>query len=531
MRKLLQKTGLGAAVFLAVMVLVQICCPARTFAQTTVTLDVKSGSIITEAFQDALDLARDNPRESYVIVVPKGKYKIDDTVKIYSNTTLSMNGATIVRAKNDLSMLRFGRSAELDEAGGYAGYTGFKNITIEGGTWDGSKMEGAIIRAAHAQNIRLKNVTFRNVKNSHHIEMAACKKINITGCTFSGFYGSKKSNTNYEALQFDIMHNEEHFSNYGKYDDTPCRDITVTGCTFKNLQRGIGTHSAVAGSYFTNAAISKNTFSNIEGYAILLTNFQSAKVTKNTITNCGSGIFFRTMVQNYSTFYPPLKGKAKIVKNAKSQITGNKISVTYKGYPNAAFGISLYGENLKSVTGQNKIPAGDYRVSGVTVKNNKISLSCLGYGIWLQGTTGTQVTGNTIDCNIKSKGCGTGLGDGIRMEDSPGNKILSNKITNKKTGTAKEMCGIFVRVNCPKTTVQGNTVSGAAKYGIGVQENCEGTLVKNNKVKDSGKYGIGTWAKNSTIQGNTISGSGEKDLHIPSDVKKYVKDISNKRSK
>ncbi len=526
--KTLKRTICCAAALLAVVLLSHFVCPVRAFAATTYTLDVKSGQDITDPLQDALFMARYNPGESYTIVIPKGKYTISDTLKIYSDTTLSMEGATLTRTKNDKTMLRFGTLAELESAGGYSGYTGFKNITFEGGTWDGNKLDGGIIRAGHAQNITLRNVTFKDVKNSHHVEMAACKNVTVTGCTFSGFSGKKGSSTNYEALQFDIMHNTAHFVGYEKYDDTPCRDITVTGCTFKNLQRGVGTHSAVAGSYFTNMTISGNTFSSIEGYAIITTNYRSSKINKNKITNCGSGIFFRSMIQNHKNYYPPLKGKAKIVKNAKSQISSNTISLKYSGYPNVAFGISLYGEELKSTTGSTKIPAGDYRVSGVTVKDNKITLPVLSYGIWLQGVTSTKVTGNTISCNIKSKGNKKGSGDGIRAEDSPNNKILSNKITNKKTGTAKEVCGIFIRVNCSKTTVQGNTVSGATKYGIGVQEKCKGTLVKNNKVSGSGTYGIATWSSGTTIQGNTISGSGSKNLHIPSNVSKSVRNISNK---
>lgn len=522
--KTLKKPAFCAAMFLTFMILVQFFCPVRAFAKTNFTLKVKSGRDISEELQAAFNLARDNPKEKYVITIPKGKYKIGKLVYIYSNTTLRMNGVTLTRATaEDFTMLRIGIIGDIDQASGYAG---FKNVSIEGGTWDGNKTDGGIMRAAHGQNITLKNVTFRNVKDSHHIEMAACKKVRITGCTFSGFVGVKGSHQNIEALQFDIMHAEEHFASYGQLDDTPCKDITVTGCTFKNLQRGLGTHSGVAGSYFTNMTFSNNTFSNIEGYAIVMTNYRSSKVVKNKITDCGSGITFRCMIKDYKNFYPPLNKKAKIVKDSKMQITDNTISLKYSGYPNVAFGISIYGEYLADVTGEDKIPAGDYRAYGVTVKGNSISLSCLGYGIWLLGTSDSQVAGNIINCNILNKASG-GLGDGIRMENSPNNKITGNKVTNKKTSAANEACGIFVRTDCAKTVVQENTFSGATKYGIGVQEGCEGTVVSNNKVMDSSVYGIGVWCPNTTIQKNTISNSGRKNLHISSDVAKYVKNISN----
>lgn len=523
--KALKRSGFCAAMFLTAIILIQFFCPVKAFAKTNFTLKPESGSDITTDLQTAFNMARDNPKGKYVITIPKGNYKIGKTVYIYSNTTLRMNGATLTRAASeDFTMLRVGILGDIDQAGGYSG---FKNITLEGGTWDGNKTDGGIMRAAHGQNLTLKNVTFKNVKDSHHIEMAACKKVTVTGCTFSDFYGIRGSHQNIEALQFDIMHNEGHFSNYGKFDDTPCKNIKVTGCTFKNLQRGLGTHSGVAGSYFTNAVFSNNTFSNIEGYAIVLTNYRSARISRNKIINCGCGIAFRPMIQNYNNYYPPLAGKAKIIKDSKTQITGNIISLKYSGYQNVAFGISVYGEYLTGVSGTNKVPAGDYRAYGLTVKGNSVSLPCLGYGIWLQGTASSQVSGNIISCNILNKANGGGLGDGIRMQDSPGNKILGNKVTNIKTSVANQMCGILLAGNCPKTLVQGNTVSGAAKYGIGIREQSEGTLIKSNKVMNSGIYGIGVWCAGTTIQGNTVSGSGSKNLGISSTVAQKVKNISN----
>ncbi len=524
--KVLKGAKLCAAMFLAAIILTQFCCPVKASAKTNFTLKVESGSDITAELQTAFNLARDNPKGKYVIAIPSGNYTIGRTVYIYSNTTLRMKDVTLTRGTmEDFTMLRVGITGDIDQASGYAG---FKNITLEGGTWDGNKTDGGIMRAAHGQNLTLKNVTFKDVKDSHHIEMAACRKVTVTGCTFSGFYGVKGSHQNIEALQFDVMHTEGHFANYGKFDDTPCRDLTVTGCTFQNLQRGLGTHSGVAGSYFTNVNFSNNAFSNIEGYAIVMTNYRSAKVSKNKIINCGCGIAFRSMIQNYNNYYPPLNGKVKIVKNSKTQITGNAISLKYSSYQNVAFGISIYGEYLTGVSGTNKVPAGDYRAYGLTVKSNTISLPCLGYGIWLQGTGSSQVSGNIINCNILNRANGGGLGDGIRMQDSPGNKILSNRITNKKTTVANQMCGIILSDNCPKTLVQGNTVSGAAKYGIGVKERSEGTLIKSNKVLNSGIYGIGVWCGSTTVQGNTVSGSGSKNLGISSTVAGKVKNISNR---
>lgn len=482
-------------------------------ANTKVTLDVKSGQDITWELQEALYDARDNTSGTYTITIPKGKYKLSNTLKVYSNTRVVMNGVTLVRqstAEKAFAMVRFDSLNALEAVGGVTGYSGFKNITFEGGTWDGNGENGAIMRLGHAKKITLKNVTFTNVKDTHHVEMAACKDVLVTGCTFKNFKGSWESTTNCEALQFDIMRSN-HFSGYPQEDETPCKNITVTGCTFSHVQRGVGTHSAVAGSYFEKMTFSNNTFEDVAGYAIICTNYKNSTIKGNVIKNAGSGIFFRTMNKNYGQYFTSIVKKRSPQQNMNSVISGNTIEVTVKAYGKVAYGIELYGENLSSQ--KQNIPKGNYLLEGMTVSNNKITLKCRGYGMRLTGVNKSTFSGNSIILNITKNNKSGGNGDGIRMQNCIGNTISGNSIENKKVNTySKDMCGICILDNSNNTFVKGNTITGCSVDGIQVRSST-GVKLQANKITNNGKYGIEV-KNQSTVKtsGNTLKNNKAKDI-------------------
>ena len=272
-------------------------------ATQTIDVSITRTEDAGKEIQDCLDKAKEDEsgNTQYVFNFPKGEYDLFDTVlKVYSNSTLNMDGCILKRSGSDgvwKSMLRIGNDTDKEGSGsgvGCYGYNGYHDITINGGTFDGNGSRAAIdgpkkcpsmLRFGHGSNLTFNNVTLKNAYDNHQMEFAACQGITIRNCVFEGFVpkkgkeGAKAVNyANNEAVQFDIMHNENHFSNYPFYDDTPCKDIVVDGCTFTNFQRGLGTHSAVAGSYFTNISFTNNTFTNISGYAITATNFKNSVI-------------------------------------------------------------------------------------------------------------------------------------------------------------------------------------------------------------------------------------------------------------
>ena len=486
----------------------------------TINISITNAGDAGKEIQDCLDEAKADAsgNTQYVFNFPQGEYVLYDTVlKVYSYSTLNMTGCTLKRVgdgKKWKSMLRIGNATGNSETGdpndpGAYGYNGYHDIKIVGGVFDGNGAAAAsvnadspsMLRFGHGSNLTFEGVTFINPYDNHQMEFAACKGITIKNCVFDGFTpksgktGAKAVNyANNEALQFDIMHNASHFTQYPFYDDTACQDIVVDGCTFKNLQRGLGTHSAVAGSYFTNISFTNNTFSNIGGYAIAATNFKNAVISGNTISDCGAGIIFRAMVQSHDTFYSPLSGSFTVDHDAASVIENNTIQVSDKSYTNAiAYGISLYSEVVKSDIvndgGNDKVPAGDYTLFGVKVSNNTITMNNAGYGIWLQTTNTCDIANNSVTMDVSASVSGKGNCDPIRLVKSKNITITNNsfvvKKSNKKT---KKACGIVVTTSS-SATITGNTIKNAPKDGIFVVTKCTATVQKNT-INKTGRYGL-----------------------------------------
>lgn len=494
---------------------------AKTKKVIDVTIDPgATDKQATKAIQAALDEAKDDNSNNteYVINLPKGTYGIVNVLKVYSNTTIKMNGCTLKRGANK-TVLRFGLEETV-----HSGYNGEHDITIEGGTFDGDgkdrKCSAGIVRIGHAKNITFKNVVFQNVYDSHQLELAACENVLIDNCTFKDFYGKKKDLTNAannEALQFDIIHNAEHFPKYPSFDDTPCRNVTVSNCTFSNLQRGVGTHSAVAGSYFTNMVFKNNTFTDIRGYAIMATNYRNSEISGNTLKKCGAGIIFRSMIYGYSNFYKPLKGKVSIQNDAKSKITNNVVQISDNKYKVTPYGISLYGENVTSK--KKDVPKGNYILKGVTISGNKITMNNRGYGIWLQGSNNCKVSNNTVTMSIAASVSGKGNGDCIRLVKSKKNQITNNVLTQKKNNKkTKVACGIVVYLNS-SATIKNNKINSSPKDGVHVVSKSSAT-VTSNTIKKCGRYGVFSNEKSTvTAKKNKISKAKQGKLQASSNSK------------
>ena len=430
----------------------------------------------------------------------RGTYAITHQLRVYSNTIIKFNGATL-RNESNAAMIRFG-----DNVGSSADtrrYNGVHDVTLENGVFDGDYGNDALMHFSHASNVSIKGMEFKNVYAAHHVEFAACKNVSVTNCTFSG-YADLGSSRNDEALQMDVLY-KGHFSD-GAFDCTPCANVTITGCTFANVQRGVGTHSNLTGSFHSNITIRNNTFRNIPGYAIIATNYSNSRIQNNVISNCSAGILYRTVGL---TFYRGASAAA--LSRANTIISGNAVEVTNKKYSTTSYGIQVYGENIKKKTKNGVI--GDYRARGVTVSGNTVNLKDSGYGIWVQGSVGISVANNTINSLVPANGDGKGNGDGIRLVQSSSVKITGNKIKHgKKNARSKNACGIVLDKS--KATVVGNTVQKPLKYGIFANNKSKMTC-KKNKVKKYKVYGIV---------------SGPKSV-VKAKAKKYKNKVSGKKKK
>lgn len=488
-----RKSILWSIVFLFILV---GCVMSRTtsYAKTKqyITVDMQAKSTPRKSLQAVFDEIGENNKTNsnilYVVTIPRGTYEINGVLRVFSNTYVKMKGVTLKRTSAK-SMLHLGEDADA-----FNGYNGYHDITFEGGTWDGngkehSKYDVSIVRLGHGKKITFKGVTFTNVVEAHHLEMAACRDVVFDKCTFSNFVG--KSDGNVEALQIDIMR-KSHFPKYDKYDDTPCKNITIKNCKFYNLQRGMGTHSGVAGSYHENITISNNVFENIQGYAIRGTNYRKAKIKNNKINNVGAGIMLCNMSTSRENFYKPLSGKPKIKNNSYSSITGNTITVTDKKYDAAGYGIAVYGDILLKKT--NGIPKGNYSIKQVKVSDNVITMKNKEYGIWLYRANNSTISNNKITMSIPGNASGIYYGNAVHMVAGSGITIKNNSMTfTSKNKKSKYSCGIVI-LSYSNATITDNVINNSCRDGIRVAYGSYATI-RNNTLKKPGRYAVYVYKK------------------------------------
>lgn len=460
----------------------------QTVKTFSVTVD-RPGADSSDDIQKALDYTRDFAREAspMTVILPKGTYGIFGTLNLYSNTTLDLSGSVLTRNENSGSILRFGRGSDRN-----TGYSGYRNITVKNGTLDGGKKGTAsLMRFAHAGNIQILSVKFRNTKNVQHLlTFAAAENVLIDSCSFSDMTFSTASSSNSEAVQIDIL-NPHHFTD-NVYDGTRTKNVTVSNCSFKNVVRGVGTHSAIVGYYFDNMNITDNVFSGIAGYAVNALNYRNSNICGNRIYQCGSGISC-SHISNiaFDNMYAPLSSQDKVDLNANVLISGNRITLTDTDYMHTVYGISIAGAVAKNIKDKdNKVFSADLRISGVTVKDNNIISSvkkkntCL---IDIMGAVGSsadenssvKITGNKIAFTEQSVSKCRKYG--LRLVDSRNLWLYQNAcFSYQYAGNFYDSALIADR--CSNATVRSNAFSYTASFGMKLS-GCSGFTVQGNTLK------------------------------------------------
>ncbi|MDD6729087.1 MAG: hypothetical protein PUE08_07715 [Eubacteriales bacterium] len=439
------------------------------------------------AIENALTDAKNNASDSltYRIYVPSGNYTLVSGLHIYSNTQLILDKDTVLsRGFQSGNMIKVGLRGEQTR-----GYSGYKNILIDGGVWDSGYMgESCAMRFAHCTNLTLSNFTIKNIKNAHHMEVAATDGFNLTGCTFSGMIRTNSSSA--EAVQIDILHEYEHFPDYYYYDDTPCKNVFVTGCTFTDLYSGIGTRSGVIGSYFDNINITNNTFKNITERAITCFNYRNSSISSNYIENAHLGIAFEYFPYSESSSNVSLRfsqaNKGSVVEEvsgkANSSISGNYISVAKTGDFKYNVGIFLYGSNVDSSDAKKYCVAkGDYTIEDMDISNN--SISCSGSssrGIMLTGVNDSEIKANSISQYASANSGINALNLCASNRNSVGSNYISGMFNN----------GISLYDNedgdSRGNSITSNTVNGVKSYGVRVAGNSTASIKWNNSFLSCG---------------------------------------------
>lgn len=475
------------------------------------------------------DLATDD--HPYKVIIPPGNYEIKGTISIYSNIHLYAVGAVMTKTSTKKQiLLRFGNS-EVSEGG----YNGYRNITIEGGTWDcnyescaNKEASGGFVgfRMGHATNITIKNATFLNNLKSHFLEFGGVKHALVTGCKFEGYWTPHET-TGQECIQIDSCMNEI-FPRYQPFDGTVCTDIVIENNIFQDVFAGAGSHSMMFNKPYTNIVVRNNRFINVKKNSVWLLYCKDSEVSGNIMENVGGGVYISSMRGTHAKL---LNGQIpSINQNQQSLnvvVSNNQITLaqttTIAGRQWRSYGIWVGGQRVTNAS--YGIPTGDYIIRGVTadrnvikgpgngirlertisckVTNNKISLTkpdgYTNFGIYAGGSRNNQLTSNVVS-NSANVGIYLYTNSGYTHK-STGNKLTSNQVKNSMSD------GIRVGSSSNNTVLQKNTVTGNLQNGICVQNSVITSMVS-NKATSNGKIGI--YCSGSTIkaqQKNTMEGN------------------------
>ena len=436
------------------------------------------------AIQKALDYAKTKGSDSVQVkvIVPEGTYSVRKGLYVSSNTWLYLDNATL---RKDF----IGGVLLMNNTDGHGGFDGAWNIVIEGGCLDGNTGGGSVkafsaIRMGHLHDLWVKNVEFKDNYNCHMLELGGIKNVTIEGCSFHEYYGQKFK----EAIQFDILNNANLFDGYAPFDDTSCDNVIIRNNSFYDIMRGVGSHSATVGKYYTNFYIADNTFSNIYETAIVMQNYRCCSIENNSMTGVGCGIDFKNMTSmEYSGYYTPVAGYDGVYDRINDfsdvVISNNTINANITGYCDNPYGISLYGKLVQN----GSLPDHDYKVSGVHISSNNITTA--GSAVQLNDATGVYIDSNVI---------GT-PSDG----DKSGSSLVSLKFSND-------------------VTVSGNSIIGSSSDAISILGGKGGVIKKNSCLYSAGSGISADKSAEVTISGNTVENSSQSGIYIAGKSKAEV---------
>ena len=459
------------------------------------------------AIQNALSLAEDAGGDMfYKIVVAPGDYYLSYALTIHSNTCLSLYGVTL-RRNGTANMLIAGGNRY--EAEGYC----YRNITVEGGTFDGNGGTGTMIKLAHAKNVTLKNVTVKNNRNTHMIETAAIDGFTVTGCNFSDQVSTSKDG--YEVIQLDVL-KSGNFNGY-RAEDLSMRNVLVENCTFNNCPRGVGSHTAVLNNPHRNIVIRNNTFIDLTSVAVEGYNWVDCYITGNIIDNApraialytaGNGTYTSASIADEGGTTPHYED-VKPTYWTNGYIENNVITncgLTEDQYESGRerSAISVMGVNI---TG-GSIPAGEYTCINVAVRHNAIQMK--GNGIRAEYARNLVIQGN----EIKSLGTANANDYGVVIR-----KNTTNAYINKNYITDIPVNGIQIAESCNVKQVVLNELYRMGKYGIGVYTSTV-SLINNNEIRDTQSDGIlaHSGAHVDKITENRLMRTGSTAIHITSEA-------------
>ncbi|GIP37800.1 hypothetical protein J31TS4_10800 [Paenibacillus sp. J31TS4] len=482
----------------------------------------------TAAIQSALSAVQTGTAGQ--VVIPKGVYKVTDTLRIYRNTHLLLQqGAKILRC-HDHSFLVNG-----DNGPGFPGYEGHGNLIIEGGIWEGNILQYPDtyngFGLARGRNITIRNIEMRDVVTAHGIDMNACENVLIENCRFLGYRDSTpdQSRDYPEAIQL-ANHTKDGFSQMGTFDGTPCHNITVRGCYFgasgtpgtQAWPSGVGNHYAVYDLYNRDIKVIGNTFEGMTFAGVRSFKFSELFVANNLFLNCNRGVMLSNPQGNTESSKDAAGNQTGLPQSGKQiVISGNVFrgigseTIYCVGWPKTS---TVYAKVESLVITDNVFEQGSTSKNCITLRwvhNVRIAGNLFRdqyRGVWLSYVTQGTIAGNQFqnikteaiyseepDADYRNRGlsgdllvngnliqrCGR---TGIYIQSMARFLVTDNSIDSPAGETDNTRSGILVANGAKNGRVAGNRVTKAAsgnqnQYGISVTATCSNVQVADNDAE------------------------------------------------
>ncbi|WP_366560109.1 right-handed parallel beta-helix repeat-containing protein [Bacillus pumilus] len=465
----------------------------------------------SKAINDVFKLA--SSKGFLYVHFPPGTYKVNESVRPFSNTYITGYGATIGRYSQHSNTL-----LSLVHPGVVAtGYNGIKNVTIEGLTFEGNAhlYTGSFtgLTAAHANGLHILKCTFKNVRDWHFIDLPGSKDIVIEKCKFLGME-AKEDRYYTEAIQLDCAIKTAYGSSETvpaqNYDGTTTRDVTVDGCYFgasENMpapKAGIGAHSAVTGKFYINITVKNSVFEGLDYYGVKPMKWRWSKVHKNHFINCHGGVYVapipdEALYDLSGTTRTPDTGRDILVEG--NTFTGMREKAIYVlGREDAYFQDVELTDNIVTSTDDEKKGVYLRYADGVTINGHrsKGTGSQAIYAEFSRNVTinGGDIRGTTTD-GIKFSSCDDVSVDDIRIRETGTHGIMTEgnctnvevnnvKVINPSQSEQGRYDGIYISNDTKDVLLSFNRIRSTKKRprrGIWVTDTCSNVIADGNDTR------------------------------------------------
>lgn len=283
---------------------------------------VAMGGDDTAVIQKAIDAAK--PGETVYIYpgIYHAKYlfiREGVTVKMYNKMENAADGYTNEigqSVKKGTSTVIVG-ARFMNNTQSAHGSEGSSNFTISGGVLDMNCTSFGAIIFGCAENIRLENVIFKDIKGNHTIQLTGCRNVSVVNCMFAGYVVGDTFTR--EVLQIE----PSTPGATGSGDNPPLKffageynmpeNITIDKCYFgKSDEAGaplmaIGHHSQVGKPNVTGLKITNNVFDECLYAAIRFNNIVDVEITGNKFISTAeyknATVFSQAVNPAFITFY------------------------------------------------------------------------------------------------------------------------------------------------------------------------------------------------------------------------------------